>query len=279
MKPWQLIRHERMDLTDFLIHLTRDGGEPYLDAKDRLKKILRQGFIRPSFAPLANRFSAGKTRPTIKGPRPAVCLTDQPIWALVKMEQLRLWNKRYSGYGLAYYKPYLHCHGARPVIYGDENILGSLAPAGHREYRKDREIYINGIPSHLQYLWARYLPAWPNDDNPPIDFTWEREWRFPVHDADTIENAGLEFPIGLGARLCAVIVRYDDDIREFRKILKTRALKSKRIQAMQNRIVSLETAEQQIEAGNMEYGRLDTWPDFKGQFDPPPKRTAHLRSK
>ncbi|HYT95617.1 MAG TPA: hypothetical protein VEL76_43255 [Gemmataceae bacterium] len=98
MQPWARIRHEQPDLTDFVIHLTKPkwDGRPVM-AREVLLEILRSGHIRPTFAPMGNRRTR-TPRNTIKGPDPAVCLTEQPIWALLTSR--RILPDRYSGYGI-----------------------------------------------------------------------------------------------------------------------------------------------------------------------------------
>src|SRR5205807_1978521 len=108
----------------------------------------------PSFAPRINRH--GGEKPTIQGPHPAVCFTDQPLSAL--LTTLSVASGRYEGYGIAFFKPFLHNDGARPVLYATEEDLRLL-------------------PEDLQYLWARYEPLEPGSNRYPFDFTWEREWR------------------------------------------------------------------------------------------------------
>lgn len=83
MKDWEQIRHQRDDLTDYVIHFTK----PYYERPrmhqpaEVLAAILDCGYIRPTFAPMPSRNNS-TPRPTVKGPDPAVCLTEQPASAL-----------------------------------------------------------------------------------------------------------------------------------------------------------------------------------------------------
>lgn len=251
-----MIRARRIDLTDYVMHMTKDDEAIGLTAQKRLKQIIRDHFIRPTFAPMPNRRSAGKTKPTIKGPYPAVCLTEQPLWALVEMENLPVLRKRYSGYGIAFHKGGLHLCGARPVIYGDEALLGRRVCRGEDNYEEGKEIYTGGLPLTHQYRWTRYLPALAQDKDYPFDFTWEREWRYqPSSTENGLEILG--YPEG---RLGAIIVRYDEDIASFRTLIRRVAKTHKRLSFFEHRIVSLETADTQLKVGHQEYGRLETWP-------------------
>ena len=115
MKDWERIRDARDDLTDYVIHFTKNVFRPVSQpARFTLAAILACGYIRPTFAPRPSRH-INTPSPTIKGPCPAVCLTEQPIAAVLKMP-----GKRYSGYGIAYHKVPLYLAGGRPVLYGSK---------------------------------------------------------------------------------------------------------------------------------------------------------------
>jgi hypothetical protein len=115
MKDWQAIRVARYDLTDYVVHLTKNQRQPFLKASKVLKQILVTGFIKPTFAKMRS-LNRSEELPTIKGPDPAVCLTEQPLWSLLKT--LPIIGSRYSGFGVAYHKVKLHAAGGRPVLYG-----------------------------------------------------------------------------------------------------------------------------------------------------------------
>jgi hypothetical protein len=124
MKNWEQIRSARHDLTDYVVHLTRgtwNNGKPK-SGLTVLLDILRAGYVAPSFAPRTNRH--GGEKPTIQGPYPVVCFTDQPLSAL--LTTLSIANDRYEGYGIAFFKPFLHNDGARPVLYATEEDLRLL---------------------------------------------------------------------------------------------------------------------------------------------------------
>ncbi len=109
----------------------------------------------PTFAPKA-RFTVGGQEDTIKGPRPAVCFTEQPLDAFIK--SCAVLSGRYHPYGVVMHKWHLYEYGGRPVIYGDESLLNSL-------------------PDERKYLWVRYAPIPHETFRYPVDWTHEREWR------------------------------------------------------------------------------------------------------
>ena len=122
MKHWKRIRAERLDLTDYVIHLTRRRGlmrgQLPMDGLQRLLRILDDGHIKATFALRRNIYQHpdDDPKPTVRGASPAVCLTEQPLWALLKSLEVFPW--RYQGYGIAYHKAPLFQRGGRPVVYG-----------------------------------------------------------------------------------------------------------------------------------------------------------------
>ena len=263
MRDWERIREKREDLTDYVIHFTKPvyGSTEYYSAKARLAKILRDGYIRPTFAPMPSRYRRTPA-PTIKGPDPAVCLTEQPLWAFLETP-----TRKYSGYGIAYHKVPLFDAGGRAVLYGSERELGGRLREGEDGWEEGKEIYAGGLPRDLQYLWARYAPIIPGHGEAyPVDFTWEREWRIKP------EPPGL--PIVLSTdwyedATRAIIVERDEDVPVFRRGLKTLACEGQKWAERTLLIVSLETAREKLKQGDRRYGRIDTWPRGNAERVPP----------
>ena len=132
-------------------------------------------------------------RPTIKGPYPAACFTEQSLKCFV--ESCKVLPTHYHPYSIALHKRALYQYGGRPVIYGSEDILGKLLQPNEAGYETDKEIYKNGLPIDHQYLWARYQPI-PNEDGFVVDWTHEREWRCRIHiyhdvELGTTPNEGI----------------------------------------------------------------------------------------
>lgn len=150
MKYWEEIRKFRTDVTDYLIHLTKDIVS--------LFQILDCGYLIPTFAPKYSHFGKEK-RKTIQGSIPAVCLTEQPLSCFLKACEVR--PERYKPYGVVIHKYAVYAYGGRPVLYGDKKMLEAI----HDDYK---------------YLWVQYNPI-PGSDGYPLDFTHEREWRCIVN--------------------------------------------------------------------------------------------------
>lgn len=160
---WLKIKKARSDLTDYLIHWTRSSNADGVRRSpfEVLQSILECGYLKPSFATRTSAFASGPGRHTVRGPRPAVCFTEQPLSAF--LNSCGALPNRYKPYAVAVKKDRLFEYGGRPVIYGDSNLLHSL-------------------PDHQKFLWVPFQPT-PNASlgGYPIDWTHEREWRSTVN--------------------------------------------------------------------------------------------------
>ena len=122
-----------------LTHFTRAATTA--TALDNLVGILKDGVIR------------GGSR-MIRGARPAVCMFDVPIPELRTILDRRN-RRRYEPFGIAVDKRYAFTMGARPVIYlpwGEAEKI--LAP---------------------EESWR--VVSLEIDKTPPVDWSFEREWR------------------------------------------------------------------------------------------------------
>jgi hypothetical protein len=199
-KDYQRITEARSDISEFVLHCTRDHDHPvdgqkiHLSPPDALKHLLQDGFLEATYAWYEG--SAGH-RPTVRGPHPAVCFTDQPVRFFAQSIEVSkgMLRDRYTEFGVAVRKADLYRYGGRPVIYGDERILGVRLTAEELRKRRLPEnllVYTGGLPDKHQYLWAHYDPTrWDSQLGPrPIDFTHEREWR-ALPRPDINEQIGL----------------------------------------------------------------------------------------
>jgi hypothetical protein len=261
MRDWEQIRADRDDLTDYVIHFTKNRFKvpKFALARNVLVEILKSGFIQPSFAMLPSRHSRTE-KPTVKGPYPVVCLTEQPISAVLKTN-----NSRYSNYGIAYHKVPLYDAGGRPVLYGTERELGKKI----QNCPEGVEIYEGGLPPELQYLWVRYHPLMVGDRNDyPVDFTWEREWRIkpPVNGLPILlATDRLRPPTGV------IIVQRDDDLVPFSEGIASLVENGHKWPIHLRRIISLETAARKLDQEDMRYARIETWPFEEAELEPIPE--------
>ncbi len=163
--------HQNKELNDRFDHWGISDEEyptdPDPDALQVLLKIITDGHIRATWA-----FRNG--RPTIYGPRAAVCFTEMPLYALLDYAKRRR-DDSVRNYAIGVLKSELFSAGARPVIYG---LSGQ-----HEEIRADPSLGKRwprklspscGLSESEQY---RYV-AMSFDPNRPIDWSHEREWRW-----------------------------------------------------------------------------------------------------
>ena len=133
-------------------------------------KIITDGHIRATWA-------FRKNRPTIYGPRAAVCFTEMPLYALIDYAKTR--PKHAVGtYAIGVLKKELFNAGGRPVIYGlsskhtEQQLNSSIGKGWPRKLDPSC-----GIAESEQY---RYV-AMSADSYRPIDWSHEREWRWVDH--------------------------------------------------------------------------------------------------
>jgi len=129
----------RADISDYLIHFT--SGDTEEDAFCRLQNIVAEGCLYGS-----NRM--------IRGGYNCVCFSEAPLQNLESGLVNPQYYSRYSPFGIMVTKTWFFLQGGRPVIYQLEGEFEQL-PETHR-WR------------HVRYDLGA---------NPPIDFSWEREWR------------------------------------------------------------------------------------------------------
>ena len=145
--------------------------DPNPDALQVLLKIITDGHIRASWA-----FRNG--RPTIYGPRAAVCFTEMPLYALVEYAKQRR-RDSVETYAVGVLKRELFAAGGRPAIYGLSSKHTERRPkaTGYRGWPR----YLAsscGLNEAEQY---RYV-AMSVDSQRPIDWSHEREWRWVDHE-------------------------------------------------------------------------------------------------
>lgn len=157
-----------------------------------LCKILHDGYIKSGW-------SFRHMTPTIYGPYSTVCFTDMPLYALISYSNERMTRDRhhqYVGqYGIAFRRRELFAAGARPVIYG--------LSAPHREAKEGEHNYYHGLRvlsdssglglnEQYRYVATNLNRKLLDGRLSPIDWTHEREWRWPLID-DRFYVAGLPF--------------------------------------------------------------------------------------
>ena len=131
--------HPKISSAPTLAHFTRASGKS--SALDNLIRILADNEVR------------GASR-MLQGGRRGVCLFDAPLTELGHL-LTPLNRRRYEPFGVAVDKRYAFAMGARPVIY-----MPSVEAAGILE---------------IDEMWR--VVSIDMTRNPPVDWTFEREWR------------------------------------------------------------------------------------------------------
>lgn len=134
-----------------------------------LLKIVADGHIRASWA-------FRKNRPTIYGPRAAVCFTEMPLYALVDYAKRRK-SDAVGTYAIGVRKNELFKAGGRPVIYGLSGNHTEVRSGSRRSWPRKLDSSC-GIAEGEQY---RYV-AMSMGSGRQIDWSHEREWRWADHD-------------------------------------------------------------------------------------------------
>lgn len=201
------ILQRRRDMTEWLIHFTRDSCD--VSALEILRAILIEGVLRPGFAARGN-----PPKKTIYGPSPAVCFSEQPLAGFLQYLAARANSSEMDGYGILIHKHDIYAAGGLPVIYGLGTVK-ELQP-GHPSYDSlCRLLDPSQIGLSEQY---RYVAFAPNRTPHPIDWSHEREWRWPSGAASFMKNAlalGRIYSSGDKGAFKGrvnVFVRYDSDV-------------------------------------------------------------------
>lgn len=129
----------RPDISESVIHFTKAAS--YEAAVEVLLTIVAEG-----------RIAGGAGM--IRGGYRCVCFTEAPLPVVVNGLVNTNSFSRYAPFGLMFSKRWLYERGGRPVI-----------------YQADAEYHL--LPEEARWRHVRYEPS----SVPPIDFTWEREWR------------------------------------------------------------------------------------------------------
>jgi hypothetical protein len=179
-----MLNNIRFDLSDYLIHFFRDVDQASSEGilfpeHARFNNIAESDVLDSLFLmrcalrhqKIFATWSYRNGRPTIYGRSPAVCFTDMPLAAFVQSSNERLKRGEKVGrYAFMIPKAAMFGLGARPVIYGlsqDASERQDTAPF--------RIIETDRLPLAEQYRYVAYSIA----DNRTIDWTHEREWRWP----------------------------------------------------------------------------------------------------
>jgi len=189
----------RFDLSAYLIHFFRDidlkGGngivfpehmgwqniyeDTFLPAIFMLRAALRNGRLWATW-------SVRNGVRTIYGPNPAICFTEMPIAAFLEAGHSR-WEsgQAMSPFGLVFPKDMLFQLGARPVISG---FSAEVDASAYFDDEGNRLFPPNQISLQEQYRYVTFNIGGSRN----INWTHEREWRWPCRDDVSAVRSQLE---------------------------------------------------------------------------------------
>lgn len=188
---------QRLDLSQFLVHLTKSDKDE--TAKERLTSILACEVLLASQNELSDaRFrvasAAKKAKPNLFR---AVCFTETPLSELKHIFDIAGRKVNLEPYGLVFLKKNLAAKGVSPVIYlnnsrGDKKaVVDALISLKDSHPKEAQQI----LP--LLCVFGEPLIPGRAEVVEKIDFTWEREWRWPVIESDLFEFSQDDVLIGL----------------------------------------------------------------------------------
>lgn len=187
----------RFDLSDWLIHFFRDidfdSPNSIIYTESMGFGNVAEDFKYSSLFMLRCAIRHGRLWATwsyrnhiraIYGSSPAVCFTEMPIAAFLESGEAReRRGEAMSQFALIFPKKGMFKIGTNPVIYGldDKNYWPPASKDGEA-----RIIDPKILPENEQYRYVTYNPA----SNKPIDWSHEREWRWPFRgDTSTVEKS------------------------------------------------------------------------------------------
>ncbi|RLD28064.1 MAG: hypothetical protein DRI75_07945 [Bacteroidetes bacterium] len=174
----------RTDISNNLVHFT--------------KGIDSEGAFKNLWSIISNEIIYGSDN-LIKGKHKCVCFSEAPI-DLIKSGLVNMDNfSRYSPFGILVSKKWLFSKGGRPVIYQPEKQYSDLF-----DKNKWRHVTYNPILK------------------PPIDFTWEREWRIQTNELEIdSENYAIIVPDSDSANnlVSTYMNEQDYDIEQYKMLI------------------------------------------------------------
>lgn len=173
----------RGDISPFLAHLTRNLNG--VDAKSRLEKILNDKQLLPGPSLVSDARFGGNTLDMDPDQKKlffgAVCFTETPVSEAHCLLEIGGRTVNLEPYGLVFIKDKLKSRGVSPVIYLN-NEMGNVDAAVYALFSlKDTDP--EGAEKILPLVAVFGQKVQPPNAPPQtgnVDFTWEREWRYPT---------------------------------------------------------------------------------------------------
>jgi hypothetical protein len=198
----QDILYFRSDISPFLVHLTRDRNENRGDAKATLRKIITEGKLISGEDEISDVRYGGKTSdmspPDKKKYFAAVCFTETPLNEVHCLLEIDRRSIDLRSYGLVFLKNALHKKGVCPVFYvnNEKADMDGVFQALFSLIKTHPEEAAKVLPLFAVFGQKVQPPGAEVRPNGPIDFRWEREWRYPSVSGD-LEFTDRDVFVGL----------------------------------------------------------------------------------
>lgn len=174
------VLHRRSDLSTFLVHLTKTGGE---DALHNLCRMLTEGRIEARTAMGWAAKRATDLGPIAADSQRVVCFSEAPLEQVYSLgADIAGRREKLEPYGLVFTKIVARRKGANPIWYVDMSPSGRVwvirdALAGLLE--EAVALGEEGFARHHAaaiFPFAEQMGTWPSLGTQK-EFWWEREWR------------------------------------------------------------------------------------------------------
>ncbi|MFN8179099.1 MAG: hypothetical protein U0167_14305 [bacterium] len=175
------ILHFRSDISPFLVHLTRAAGQR--SAREVLEAILNdQRLVAGSSLVSDARFGAPMDVEDQDRLFRAICFSETPLAEVHCLLDISYRRVHLEPYGLAFVKKRLAARGVAPALYlnnslGDQDgvVQALCGLAGSNLAVAERLVPL------VAFFGQRLAPVGGSPvGTSMIDFTWEREWRYPA---------------------------------------------------------------------------------------------------
>lgn len=141
----------REDISENLIHLCKGVGDT--------EKVRRENAAATLLKIVLSKKLKGGIG-YIKGEHTCICFSETPPKTLAQIISKKVGGKfKYQPYGIMFEKRKIYSLGGLPVIYSPESGYDKL----HADHKH----------RHVTFDLSAY---------PPVDFTWEREWRYKTNE-------------------------------------------------------------------------------------------------
>jgi hypothetical protein len=179
----QDILYFRGDVSPFLVHLTRRGRER--SAGGVLEAIIRDSALRAGQDPISDaRFGMSTLRLSgdqIRRYFGAISLTETPLSEVHSLLEIRRRKVNLEPYGLVFLLERLRRKGVRPVWYlnNENQDQNGVVQALCRQLLREPDVAEQLLPLIAVFGYQLTAPGAARRET-RVDFTWEREWRWPA---------------------------------------------------------------------------------------------------